>query len=259
MFNLPYQVALEGALVFVRMSGMLFSLPFFGDKSIPVKVRILLAVALSFMVYPLIETFWIDALPQSLMEYATLIGKELFVGLLIGWVAKIAFEGLIAAAQIVGFQMGFGTATLLAPGADQMMDAFTAFHRSLIILFFLALDLHLIYISAIVDTFQAIPAGAAIFRGGLGSFLIEVSASLFLVALQLSASVLVALLFAMSALGLIARTVPQMNVFTMSFPISFFIGILVYIASLSFYPQWLRSHFAVSQDQILQSIRGLMP
>lgn len=259
MFNLPYQTALEGALVFIRVGGILFALPFFGEQATPIRVRILLSVAIAFMIYPMIESHWPRGFPNDLLGFVILLLKELMIGLLIGYVAKLAQEALIAAATIVGFQMGFGTANMIMPNSEQMTDAFTAFHRVLIVLFFLALDLHHIYLSALVDTFRAIPSGEAIFRAEIGSFLIRMSADLFVIAIRLAAPVLIALLFTMAALGLVARAVPQIQVFVLSFPVSFYVGILVYLASVSFFPQWFKLHFSANQKQILALIRGMIP
>ena len=259
MFNLPYEVALEGALVFIRVGAILFALPFFGDSSVPVRVRILLSVALSFLIYPIIDRSWFGIIPNSLLGFFVLIIKELGVGLLIGFTAKMAFEGLVSAAQIVSYQMGFGTASLIMPNADQMMDTFTAFHRTLVILFFLSLDLHGIYISAILQTFKVLPAGMISVDSSLGSFFISITANIFSVALQLAAPIIIALMFSMAGLGLMARTVPQLNVFVLSFPISFAIGLSIYIACLPFFPSWIGSHFSQSQTNILTTLKGLMP
>ncbi len=259
MFDLPYQVALEGAVVFVRISAIMFALPIFGDQTTPVRVRVLLSVALAFLIYPLIDAKWLPTIPSNLVAFSMLIGKEILIGLMIGYVARIAFDSMVSAAKIVSFQMGFGTANLFMPSADYPMDSFTGFHRTLMILLFFSLNLHQIYFSALVETFSVIPSGGLVLKPGLGMFLIDLSASLFIVAVKLAAPVLIALMFAMSALGLIARTVPQMNVFILSFPISFFLGLLIYIACLPFFPEWLSQHFATSQQQILTSIKGMTP
>ena len=259
MFNLPYQAALEGAVVFIRISAIMFALPIFGDQTTPVRVRILLSVALAFLIYPLISPDWLAIMPTSFIAFAILIIKELLIGLMIGYVARIAFDSMVSAAKIVSFQMGFGTANLFMPSADYPMDSFTGFHRTLMILLFFSLNLHQIYISALVETFAVIPSGGIQLKPGLGLFLINLTASLFVVAIKLAAPILIALMFAMSALGLIARTVPQMNVFVLSFPVSFFLGLLIYIACLPFFPEWLSQHFAHSNEQILTSIKGLTP
>ncbi len=260
MFDLPYNVALAGAVIFLRISGILFTLPIIGDEPTPVRVRILLAVALAFVIYPVIMPQWFgEGMPDSLMGLLLLIVKELLVGLVIGFVSRLFFDGIIMAASIVGYQMGFGTANLLVPDANIQMNSFTALHRIVLMLVFLSLNLHHNYIEAIITSFRYIPCGLASSKGELGTLLIDVTTSVFSVSVQLSSPVLVALMFTMAALGLVARTVPQINIFTMSFPTSFFIGLLIYVASLPYFPQMIRLKFGENYSQILQSLRWLSP
>src|SRR5690606_26126640 len=141
----------------------------------------------------------------------------------------------------------------LIADANQQMDAFTALHRFLIMLIFLSMGLHHIFLQGIVQSFQSIPAGTGMPQSDFALVLISVTASIFSVALQLSAPILVALLFTMAGLGLIARTVPQMNVFTMSFPASFFIGLLVYAATAPFFPEIIQWRFVEGGDALLNT------
>ena len=83
-----------------------------------------------------------------------------------------------------------------------------------------------------------------------------VSRDIFITALQLAAPILF-FMFTMSALGLLARTVPQMQVFQMSFPLSFFLGIIIYIALIPMYPEWTSMHFKANIDQINSLIRAM--
>jgi flagellar biosynthetic protein FliR len=222
-------------------------------------VRVLLSLSLAVLIYPLLSEDWVSGLPKNIATFVFFCIKELAVGLFIGYTAKIAFEALVGAAQIVSFQMGFGTATLLMPGADSMMDSFTAFHRSLIVLFFLSLNLHQIYIDALIKTFQVIPAGGLTINNSIGAYFISITANLFIVAMQLAAPVIISLMFAMAALGLMARTVPQLNVFVLSFPISFALGLIVYMGILPYFPSWIGSYFESSRIEILTVLRGLAP
>lgn len=259
MFSLSYENALQGGLVFIRISAILYALPFFGDSSIPVRVRILLSLALSVLIYPLLSPQWFSSIPKDLPSFIFHCLKETAVGLFIGYTAKIAFEAIVGAAQIVSFQMGFGTATLLMPGSDSMMDSFSAFHRSLVVLFFLSLNLHQVYITSLVETFRVIPAGGISIDQSIGAYLISITAKLFVVAMQLAAPVIISLMFAMAALGLMARTVPQLNVFVLSFPISFALGLIVYMGTLPFFPTWMGSYFSTSQREILTVLKGIAP
>lgn len=250
MFGIPYNQSIIGSLIFIRVGGIFFSLPIFGDDPVPLRVRALLSVAVAFVLFPVVVPQWFQGFPKDGFEYLFLVVKELMIGLITGYIARLVFDGFVMSASVVGYQMGFGTANLMIPDAKAQMNSFTAMHRIFLMLIFLSLNLHHNYIYALSDSFRLIPSGGFHLNGEIGLKLIEVSAGVFITAVKLAAPVLVALMFTMAALGLIARTVPQMNIFTMSFPTSFFIGLLVYIASLPYFPQLVKKGFSQNIDLI---------
>ena len=245
------------ALVFIRIGGIYFALPIIGDSPTPLRTRILLTVGTTLCITPLLPPEWTSTIDLSLLGLILAVLKELLIGIVLGFTARMAFDGLIMAASVVGYQMGFGTANLLVPDAGMQMDGFTAFHRILMILIFFAMDMHHTYLFAIGDTFKFIPIGTASYSPDFAIFFTKITAGVFSTALQLASPVLVALMFTMSALGLIARTVPQMNVFTLSFPVSFGIGLLVYMATLPFMPGWLNNHYLDVHQNLRDAIIGL--
>ena len=259
IYGLTVENILTGALIFVRVSAILFAMPFFGDAPTPVQIRILLGVALAFLMQAVVPANWLESLPQDPIAYAILVLREICIGLFLGFVARLAFDAIIMAASLVGFQMGFGVADLFMPDADMQMNAFTAFHRIVLMMIFLTLNLHHMYIDGMARTFTLIPAGGVLPDKDLGIFLIKMTSGVFTVAMQMAAPVLVALLFANTALGLVARTVPQLNVFTMSFPVGFFIGLFVYMACLPYYPEWAGGYFEQARLNMLETIKGLAP
>lgn len=257
MFLLPYEEILLAVLVFVRIGAVMFALPVFGEQAVPVRVRIILSCGLTIGIFPLVPTHWMGKVPEDVIPFGLLVFKEAAIGLTIGFIAKLVFEAMVMAASIVGFQMGFGTASLMMPDAEPGTNSFTALHRILIVLIFLSLDLHQLFFTAMAESFQLIPATGSFPTGPIGAVVVNIMAGLFLVSLQLAAPVMVALMFTMAALGLLSKAVPQINIFTMSFPISFFIGLIVYIASLSFYPAWIKNHLEEGQEKLYASIRLL--
>lgn len=244
-------------LIFLRVGGIYFALPVFGDQPTPLQVRILLSLATACCLIPVVEVPTNLALPVSIISFLIVAMREVVIGIIIGFAARLAFDGLVMAASIVGYQMGFGTANLLVPDAAAQMNSFTAFHRVIMIMIFFALNMHHTYLIAIDKTFEVIPLSFAKLSPDLAEFFIHATGHIFVTAIQLAAPVLVALMFTMASLGLIARTVPQMNVFTMSFPLSFFIGLLVYLATFPLMPGWLNGHFQESQKTMLTSIYGM--
>lgn len=259
IYDLSVEVILRAALVFVRVAGILFTLPIIGDQPTPVRVRILLSVAMAFALQGIIPDNWLPVVPEDVLAFFLLVIKEICIGTFLGFVARLAFDSIVMAASLVGFQMGFGVADLIVPDAQMQMSAFSALHRIILVMIFLCLNLHHIYLDAIVRTFTMIPAGGIMPKNAMGSYLIHMTSELFKTSMQLSAPVLVALLFTNTALGLVARTVPQLNVFTMSFPFGFFVGLFIYASCLPFFPGWAADHFHDSKLEILQTLKGISP
>lgn len=257
LFNIPVEEILRGVLIFLRIGGMLFALPVFGDQPTPVQARILMTLALTFGLYPIVPHTWGMGIDMDVIAVGVTVVRELFIGLMIGFVARLMFDAILVAAGLVGYQMGFGTAELFMPGFDQQINAFSALHRLLMMLIFLGLNLHHVYLKTIAETFTLLPTGAAIVGPTLGTNILEYTATIFSSAMELAAPIIVALMFTMTALGLLARTVPQMNVFVISFPVSFVVGLLVYIATIPLFPGWLESHFQTSSHQIIATLQGM--
>lgn len=259
MFEISIDEILRAALIFLRVGGILFFLPIFGDSPTPVRVRVLLAGALSITFYNIVPVSWNRQFSFDVIGLGWLVFKELVIGFSIGYIAKVSFDTLLMAASLVGYQMGFGMANLLVPDAEQQLNGFTATHRIIVMLIFLGLGLHHIFLSGMAESFEMIPIGGLSFHPHLGSLVIELTSSLFSIALKLAAPILVALMFTMAALGLIARTVPQLNVFTLSFPASFFIGLFIYLATIPFFPEWMSYHFETYGEYMMEALYSLKP
>ena len=261
MINVIANNFLDYVLIFTRISAILFALPIFGDNTTPVRVRILMSMAIAIGFAPFVQVFWKPVFGDGFgVEYFfAIILNEVFIGLILGYVARLAFVGVVAAAHLVGFQMGFGTGTLFVADTGEHMDGFSLLHRTLIMSIFLMMDLHHMFFHAIYRTFALIPAGLAWPSIALGESLIKWSGETLVVALQIAAPILIALMFAMAALGLLARAVPQINIFTTSFPVSFAVGLLIYIATLGMYPSWMIDHHQKSFAHLQTTISNLAP
>lgn len=249
---------LIGAVSFLRVGGIIFTMPVFGDAPTPLQARILLSLGLTITLYPSYSPWWDGTpFPNDVIVFFTLVLKELLIGLVVGLVARLGFDGVVAAAGVVASQMGFGSDRLFLTDLESEIDGFSALHRMLIMIIFLGLGLHSVFFGALMDSFRLIPPGGAHLNGSLMTLLIEATGSILKIAIQLSAPVLIALLFTTSALGLVSRAVPQLNAFSMSFPISFLVGLIVYAATIPLFPDWITGHFAETKEllhSVLQSL-----
>jgi flagellar biosynthetic protein FliR len=251
---------LTAGATFLRISCIVSLLPLFGERSVPVRVRILLSLALTAGIYPMLPGNYERQVTLALSDIGALsllMVKEMLIGLVLGYTAQLAFDGIVMAANMVGIQMGFNTGSIFMPDSEEQTNGFSALHRLLIILIFLALNMHHIYIRSIWDSFQIIPIGKALPSGSLHTILLTVSAGIFATSVQLAAPILVGLLFSTAAMGLVNRAVPQANVFVMSFPTNFFVGLFLYMALLPLLPGWLQIHFQQSQQQIMAAMASL--
>lgn len=260
MFKIdPIQI-LIAVLAFVRIGGIIFALPIFGDEPVPVRVRVLLAIALTFGLYWTILPQWNTSYfttATDLLMFSGMVIRELFIGLCIGFIARLAFEGVLMASGLVGYQMGFGTSNLFLPGSEEKHNGFTAFNHALVVLIFLALNFHHLFVQTIFDTFRLIPLGKGFPNASYMQLIIHLSSAALVSALQLAAPIVISILFATLALGLIARTVPQVNVFVISFPVGFYVGLLVFVATLPFMPAWITGHFAHMNQAIFEAMKLL--
>ncbi len=232
------------ALIFIRASCILYAIPLFGETSTPLRWRILFAAVLG-----VFFTMSLGQLPSPAIKepisLALAMINEVILGAMFGFAGRLFFDALIMSASIVGFQMGFGTADLLAGGdGSTHMNSFTAMHRILMMMFFLSLDLHHVFLAAIHETLIVAPVGGNFFASDrFVEHIATITASMFPIAVKLAAPVIAALLFTMAVMGMMARAGPQMNVFMMSFQVSFCLGMLVYLAMMPQMPRWLREYF----------------
>jgi flagellar biosynthetic protein FliR len=247
------------ALVFLRTGSLLFALPIFGESIVPVKARLFIALALSLIIVPMLSLSWQVPIDTNPISFGVLIIKEMAIGFIVGLAARITFDAILLGSNLVSYQMGFGAANLMAPGSNTTMDAFTSLQRTVYILMFLSLNLHHILILGILETFKVVPLSGLTLNQGLGENVIRQSAHMFVAALQIAAPITVALMFSTVAMGFMARAVPALNVFSLSFAVNFIVGLLLYIATMSFYPGWLKHGFEEQSINIFRVIHLLAP
>lgn len=251
---------LNHGLAFLRVGGVVFGLPVLGDQPVPVPARVILSAAITASIAHMIPSAPVLPAGADALILGAVVIKELLLGISIGYLARVTFDGMLMAASMVGYQMGFGTASLFVQDAGQQMDTFTSFHRVIMMTIFLMLNLHHLFIDAIMTTFTVLPLGKlSLSLAPLAQNVLDASSMIFKVALQLGAPVLIALMFTQAALGLVARAVPQLNVFVISFPLSFAIGLVVYVATLPFFPEWMRDHYMGAKDSFDIAIRSMAP
>jgi flagellar biosynthetic protein FliR len=154
------------------------------------------------------------------------IFSEVLMGLGIGLCVKLIFVGVQLGGELAGFQMGLSMANVFDPGSGTSNSVVAQFKYIVAVLIFLSIDGHHWFFRAIMDSFSLMPPFGFVLTESLMGYFLALVGKMFMISVKLSSPVIVALLFTSVSLGLVARTVPQMNVFFVAMPIKLFIGFL---------------------------------
>jgi len=218
-------------LVFVRVGAMLFSAPLLNGRAVPAMAKIGLGLMLTMLLLP-VNAAHLGEVPFQLLPLTLLVVKETGVGVLVGFVANLVFAAMQLAGQFVGIQTGFSVANILDPLFSQSVSVMDQLYTLTAGLIFLAVDGHHMLILAVQQTLDIVPIGMFQLNEPMMTQLISLTGGVFVAGLRIILPVLTSLLLADIALGLVSRTVPQMNVFIVGMPLKIFAGFFLLIFTM---------------------------
>jgi flagellar biosynthesis protein FliR len=208
-------------LVLTRVSGLVMTAPIFGSTDVPARVRALLAVALAVLIAPL--QFGVSySHPTSVIGYLVLIGGELLVGVALGIGIMLLLSGIQLAGLIIGQLSGMQLADVFNPGFDTSVPVFSQILYYVTLAVFVVIGGHRRLIEALLDTYQALPTGAG-FPPSFVDAMTTLLGQSFELGVRAAAPAMAALLLATLLLGLVSRTLPQINAMQIGFGINSFI------------------------------------
>jgi flagellar biosynthesis protein FliR len=219
-------------LLLVRCLGTVAVMPLLGGRFVPKRAKLLIGLLLALLLAPTLPSAG-GLLPAG--DWPLLAGRmavEMLFGLLLGFVAQLPIWAAQFAGQLIGFQMGFGIVSVLDPDAGGQQSLIAGLQQQVALLLFLVLDGHHMVLGALARSLELLPPGAVQLSPQLLDSGISLSAELLRVGLQLGAPVLAALFLSEVGLGVIARTVPQMNIFIVGFPLKIGVGLVMLALAL---------------------------
>lgn len=241
LFNLLQNQLAIFLLVFVRISGIIILAPIFGSRNIPVVIKAGLSLFLALIVLPLLATGPGPAIPQTLIPYIFLLGSELLFGLIIGFTSSLIFSAVQMTGSLLDMQVGFGIVNIFDPQAGQQVPLIGNFKYILAMMLFLIVNGHHVLLTAIVYSFKLVPITGIVFKGLIAEVMVNMVSGIFTLAVQITIPVLAALIITDIALGILARTMPQMNVFVVGVPAKIIVGIFVLSVTLPFFMLFLEA------------------
>ena len=230
------------SLVLFRIFGVFLVAPIYGSRAMPNRVKISLAIFIIIILYPQIPVAQIEW-PQPLLQVFIYFGLEFLVGLIIGFVFSLAFTTIQLAGQFIDRRMGYALANVLNPSEGFQVPLVGQFKNIVATLIFLILNMHHHILKLLNESFVMVPITQLSFSNELTQTLLRLIGDLFPIAFKIALPIVSILFIIDLAFGLVARVVPQMNVFIMGMPTKSLVGLLMISFILGNYVDFLGGFF----------------
>lgn len=221
-------------MVITRLSGMMATAPLFSKYPIPPQVKAWLVAVIAFIIYPMVVAKSSFIVPTSLPEVTFYMLKEFAVGALIGFIANFIFVGVQMSGQLLSQQVGLGMSNIMDPATQSSNPVIGEFYTMLATILFLGLNAHQMLFIAVYQSFEKIPPGMnMLFSPILVDQILHMSSDVFLIALKLVLPIFCVLFVMEVLLGVLAKMIPQMNIFMVAIPLKIYVGLMLMIAFVS--------------------------
>lgn len=245
-------------LALARVGGLFVMAPIFAARAAPMRVRVALVFFMTLAMLPLLgATPPAIAGNTSLAVMLGLVAFEVLIGFAIGLVAQLTFGAVQMAGQLAGIQMGIGLSNLIDPQTQEHITSLAQWQNLLALLVFLSVDGHHILVRAVADSFRVLPVGGGMPAAAGFGLVFDLAGGLFVVALKIASPVMVLLLLVNAAMGVLAKLIPQLNVFIVGFPLNVAAGLFVLAASQPFTLRLLVTSFSEVEDALAHVVRAL--
>lgn len=239
---------------FVRLTAFLAASPLWGHDSIPTQTKIGLAVLLAVLLGPNLPP--LPAVPLVSWTSLGIVIEQTLIGAAMGLTMRVILAVVQAAGEIIGLQMGLGFASFFAPdtGTNTMILSRLLYMFSLLI--FLALDGHLIVLEILADSFTSLPIGQALDLSA-GEVLVRHARIILASGLLLALPLVAALLIINLSMGILNRASPQLTVFSIGFPLTMCVGIVLLMVMMNDLGRFLESLFGDGLTFLRQLVASL--
>lgn len=218
-------------LVFARSGSALLLLPGIGETFVPVRMRLLFSVGLALAVAPVIAP-QLPPEPASAAGLLSLVAGEVLIGIYFGLVARILWLTLDTAGRVISFSTGLASATIFNPSLSEQGSAIGLILTLVGIMMLFITDLHHMVIRAVVESYTVFRPGGELMFADFSEAILELVSSSFKVAVQLSAPFYVFSLLFFVTLGVLARLMPQLQIFFIGLPAQIYLGMFVWVTIL---------------------------
>lgn len=243
-------------LIFLRIGAILMTMPVFESRSIPLFLKLALAFTASITLFHLLKLQPVLMSP-NLFSFSMGVVGEILIGVVIGFSVKLIFAGIQLAGQLAGYQMGLAIANVMDPQDNQQIPLLAQFNNLVALLLFITINAHHWFIRALTESYRLIPPMNMHLGSSVMELIVQLAGNMFIIAIQVGAPVIAALLLTSVAFGLVARTVPQMNVFIVAIPLKIGVGLLFLGFSLPYFSAYLKKIFNGMGQTIFSLLKAM--
>jgi len=213
-------------LVLLRVSAIVVTIPVISETSVPARFKAALSILITLIIFPLVGPKIPPTANYQVLILMYRMAGEVMIGLIIGYAARLLLAGIQMAGDIIGFQMGLSIANIIDPMTSEQVSIITELQYLIAMLVFLAVNAHHIFFSAIIQSYSILNPLTFHFSGPLMQTILSYSKEMFVIAVKLAAPITAVMLFTNVGLGIVARTVPQINIFIVGMPLQIAIGLI---------------------------------
>lgn len=228
--NFSLQSMLTFLLVLSRTAGIFTLTPVFGTNQTPARIRMGFAFALTIIFMPMIHIT--GEIQYNTVHIVVLLIREIFIGLVIGFVCSLIFSGITMAGEFMDMQSGFSFAAILDPSMGTTAAVLARFQNIFAVLLFFVTNAHHVLLRGMADSFQIAPIGHLALNASITNGILSLFIAMFMIAIKISMPVVAAVFLADIALAIASKVVPQMNVLIVGFPLKLGIGLFTLVIAL---------------------------
>ncbi|SHJ68411.1 flagellar biosynthetic protein FliR [Caminicella sporogenes DSM 14501] len=230
--------------------------PLFGSNNIPNTVKIGFSLFFTYIVFPLID-FPNELVINNFTVLFIYLVLEFLNGLMFGFISLLILNSIYVAGMIVDRNIGFSIVNVISPQDESEMPVSANLYYTIAILIFLLTDSHHILIKALIQSFRTIPIGYRFYDLLLISKVTQLMRTSFIIGFKIAAPIIVTIFITNVLLGILSRSIPQMNVFIVGMPLKIFIGLLTIYIALPLYFKIFKNIFDILIDTIRFIIKSI--
>jgi flagellar biosynthetic protein FliR len=243
-------------VIMTRVGPLVFLMPVIGSPSVPTQVKALFTLVLALILVPIIHVSP-DSFPKSPFGYLVFVGTEIIFGAVLAFLVRMVFSATDIAGQMVSIAMGMGMAGVIDPQSGTQVSLIGNLWNIIAILIFLAINGHHLFFRTMVESFNWVQPGSIHITDATFMGIIAAVHHMFVLAIQIMAPAAAALFLAHVAMGIIAKTVPQMPVMIVAMPMNIAIGFIFVGLSMSYFLPLMIRNFDKMGVELFQLAKGL--